>query len=121
MDCKAGGCDCHCEHGGCGCIASSEDPNDCDCHCYHDRLAIVKGGKKIPFKTFKPKTKATYETKFDICTRDLPIGALAEILDKRLPNQIVVPAAKATEIITLSLKNKTLKQIINRSGLALKS
>lgn len=80
---------------------------------------IVKGGRKILFKTFKPSIKVTSQTKFNICAKDLPIGALAEFLDKYLPNKIVVPAKIATKRVTISLKNKTFKQIMNRSGLVL--
>jgi hypothetical protein len=119
-DCSAGDCSCECPRGGCGCIASSEDPSDCSCHCYHSRFAIVKG-RKILFKTFKPRIKVTSQTKFNICTHDLAIRELAQILDKYLPNEIVVPANIATNRVTISLKNKTLRQIINGSSLALKS
>jgi hypothetical protein len=126
MNCQAGDCSCECGRGGgCGCIASSEDPSDCECHCYHSpsaigRFAIVKG-RKIPFKTFKPRIKVTSQTKFNICTHDLPVRELARILDKYVPNKIVVHPNRATDKVTLSLKNKTFEQIIDGSGLALKS
>ncbi|MDW0178335.1 MAG: hypothetical protein QOK80_07020 [Nitrososphaeraceae archaeon] len=41
-------------------------------------------------------------------------------MDKYLPNKILVPANIATSTVTIRLKNKTFKQIINGSGLALK-
>ena len=82
---------------------------------------IVKGGRKILFKTFKPRIKVTSQTKFNICTHDLPISEIARILDKFLPNKIFVPVNGATKRVTLYLKNRTLNQITNASGLALKS
>jgi hypothetical protein len=123
-NCEAGNCSCECGRGGgCGCVQRSEDPDDCDCYCYHNsssvgRFSIIKG-RKIPFKAFKPGIKVTTQTKFNICTRDLPLKQLAELLDKYLPNKIVVPTDRAPNRVTLSLKNKTLRQIINRSGLIL--
>ncbi|MDW0227744.1 MAG: hypothetical protein QOC23_08935 [Nitrososphaeraceae archaeon] len=96
-----------------------EGHENCSCRCYPGRFAIVNE-RKIPFKRFKPKIKVTSQTKFNICTKDLPIGALAEFLDKYLPNKILVPANIATSTVTIRLKNKAFKQIINGSGLALK-
>lgn len=118
-NCEAGDCSVECS-GGCGCISSSDDPSDCFCRCYPSRFAIVKG-RKILFKTFKPRIKVTSQTKFNICAHDLPIGALAEFLDKFLPNKIFVPANRATDKVTLRLKNKTFPQVINGSGLTLRS
>src|SRR5512132_189459 len=95
--CEAGACAVTCPEGhGCGCWCPSDDPNDCHCTCYGGRgssIIVKEGKRKISFKTFEPKIKVISETKFNICTHDLPIGALALILDKYLPNKIVVPAA----------------------------
>jgi hypothetical protein len=48
------------------------------------------------------------------------MGALAEFLDKYLPNKILIPANVATKNVTICLKNKTFKQIIQRAGLTVK-
>jgi hypothetical protein len=45
---------------------------------------------------------------------------LAQSFDKILPNRILVPANKLTNKVNLSLKNKTFRQIVIASGLALK-
>jgi hypothetical protein len=119
-DCEAGNCSAECADG-CGCIASSKDPDDCRCYCYRSAFIIEKGGKKIPFKKFKPRIEAPSQTRYNICTHDLPIIGLARFLDKLFPNKILVPANRLTEKVTLSLKNNTLQQIIDASGLALKS
>ena len=118
-ECSAGDCSVECGRGGCGCISSSDDPSDCFCRCYPSGFAIVRG-QKIPFKKFKPGIKVTPQTKFNICAQDLPIGALAELFDKCLPNKIFVPASIATNRVTIRLKNKTFRQIIIGSGLVLK-
>jgi hypothetical protein len=120
MKCEAGGCSAECGgRRGCGCWASSDEPDDCGCACYGRASVIVKGGKRIAFKTWKPKIKPTTQTKYNICTHDLPITGLAELLDKFLPNKILVPASRLNRKVTLSLKKNTLRQIISASGLVL--
>jgi hypothetical protein len=102
-----------------GCWASSDEPDDCGCKCYGSASIIVKGGGKIAFKTWKPKIKPTPQTRINICTHSLPITGLAELLDKFLPNKILVPANRLNKKVTLNLKNNTLRQIISASGLVL--
>ena len=130
-NCGAGECSIKCRNMGSGCIADSQNPMNCDCWCFRSlqirskRPKMVNGRKiaeeqKTQFKTFKPRIKVTSQTKVSICTRDLPIRGLAQLLDKYLPNKIVVPANRATDKVTLRLKNKTFSQIIDRSGLTLK-
>jgi len=121
--CQAGQCAEECSDG-CGCWASSRNPADCGCTCYCTRkneLVIVKGGKKIPLKTFKPKIKPTPQSRYDICTQGLPITGFAQFWDKLLPNKILVPANILGKKVTLSLKNKAVSEIISASGLVLKS
>jgi hypothetical protein len=118
-ECEAGACSVECGRGGCGCISWGEGHENCVCRCYPGSFAIVNE-RKIPFKRFKPRIKITSQTKFNICTKDLPIGALAVFLDKFLPNKILVPANIATNTVTTRLKNKTFKQLIDRTGLAVK-
>lgn len=118
--CEAGACSADCGDG-CGCISWGEGHENCFCRCYPGNYMIVKGGRKILFKTFKPRIKVTSETKFTICIHDLPISEIARFLDKFLPNKIFIPLNGATNRVTLYLKNKTLRQITNASGLALKS
>ena len=116
--CTAGDCSADCE-GGCGCISWWSGHTRCKCRCYPSRF-VIANKRKIPFKTYKPRVKITSETKFNICTKDLPMGALAEFLDKYLPNKILIPANVATKNVTICLKNKTFKQIIQRAGLTVK-
>jgi hypothetical protein len=120
MKCQAGACGADCAGGrGCGCWATGDTHEDCGCKCYGRSSITVKGGVKIAFKTWNPKIKPTPETKYDFCTNSLPITGLAELLDKFLPNKILVPANKLNKKVTLSLKNNTLRQIISASGLVL--
>lgn len=96
-----------------------EGHEDCFCKCYKKDSITGFGGVNIAFKTWKPKNKPTAQTRYNICTQGLPITELAEVFDKFLPNKILVPANRLNKKVTLSLKNNTLRQIINRSGLVL--
>jgi hypothetical protein len=80
----------------------------------------AKGEKKIPFMRFKQMTKENPQTRFSICAKNAPITGLAQSFDKVLPNRILVPANKVTKKVNLSLKNKTMREIISSSGLTLK-
>ena len=118
MKCEARACSADCR-GGCGCWATGDTHEDCGCMCYGDSSIAVKGGVKIAFKEWKPTIKPTPETTYDFCIKSLPITGLAELLDKFLPNKILVPANRLNNEVTLSLKNYTLRQIISASGLVL--
>ena len=118
--CQSGLCEADCPGRGCGCWSSS-DPKDCNCTCYRNGKSSITGfgGVNIAFKRWKPKNKPTPQTRYNICIRGLPITGLAELLDKFLPNKILVPAKRVNKKVSLNLKNNTLRQIINRSGLIL--
>ena len=122
-DCTAGDCRIHCNKHGCYCWASADDPSDCNCDCSWLKPMnksgdlILKGGK---IKKFRHKMEVTPRAKYNIRIRNVPITQLALTFDKMLPNSIVIPAIVVTKIVTLSLKNKTLTQIIIASGLAFK-
>jgi hypothetical protein len=51
----------------------------------------------------------------------MPIIGLAQAFDKILPDRILVPANNVDKKVTLSLKNKTIREIIISIGLTLKS
>ena len=109
--CIAGKCHINC-HGACVCWSDADDPEDCECYC----LDILKPVNK----KFKHPMKVTPRAKYNICAKSMPITQLALIFDKMLPYSILIPANAVTKIVTLSLKNKTFRQIIIASGLAVK-
>jgi hypothetical protein len=77
------------------------------------------GSELSQLLAFRTYPLAFRQSRYNICTHGLPITRLAELLDKFLPNKILVPANRLNKKVTLSLKNNTLRQIINRSGLIL--
>ena len=120
--CSAGTCSLGC-HGGCICWANADDPRDCECYCSTLKPGnksgdlILKGGK---IKKYRHPMKVTPRAKYNICAKSMPITQLALIFDKMLPYSILIPANAVTKIVTLSLKNKSFRQIIIASGLAIK-
>lgn len=123
--CQSGNCGISCADG-CWCESIVEDPDNCDCHCFDPKPLKpankrTKGGKKIPFMRYRRIIKENPQARYNICAHDLPITFLAQSFDEVLPNRILVPANKLTKKVNLSLKNKTIRQIIISSGLTLKS
>jgi hypothetical protein len=123
--CDTGVCGVSCV-GACFCWGPVVLPAACGCSC--EPVVVTrrenkpaKGVKKIPFMKFKRMIKENPQTRFNICARDMPITGLAQSFDKVLPNRILVPANRLNKKVTLSLKNNTMNEIINSSGLTLKS
>ena len=125
--CSAGECGADCNDG-CWCWSDTDNPADCECDCEPVTLPansradiILKNGKEIPFKKSKRRIKVTPQARYNICAHGVPITRIARFLDKSLPNRILVPANNLSKNVTLSLKNKTFKQILSALGLTLKS
>jgi hypothetical protein len=113
--CTAGHCTVDCS-GGCICIADADIPHDCFCDCTDPstKPASKKG-------TYKTRIKVTPQARYSICARNIPVIRVAQFLDKLLPNRILIPTNKLTKKVTLTLKNKTFRQIVISSGLKLES
>ena len=77
--------------------------------------------KKISIVKYKRKIKANPQSRYNICTRNVPITTLALSFDEVLPKRILIPANNLTKKVNLTLKNKTFRQIVLASGLTLKS
>ena len=131
VKCFAGNCAAFCSSG-CYCISSSKNPNACFCDCEamyksankqgkKPTNITLKEGKKVQFNKYKPRIKVTPGATYNICAHNVSITTLAQSFDKVLPNRILVPANKITKKVNLSLNNKTFRQIIISSGLALKN
>lgn len=116
-ECEAGACSVECgSGGGCGCISWGDTHEECNCFCFPKGVAMVNE-REIPFKRFKPKIKATSQTKLNVCVKNLPITALAEILNKYFPNRILVPANKLDKKVKYTVKNRPLSKLLTELGL----
>jgi hypothetical protein len=125
------GCRIECDPGqGCGCICVySSDPRqpcECICECYGgDRTTNVKVSigdivRNMPIHRYKPKFKTTPKTKIDICANNFPAAALAQILDRVIPDKILVPAKQANVRIRLRSRKSTVSRIVKSSGFVMK-
>jgi hypothetical protein len=84
------------------------------------KITIGDTVKTVPIQKIKSNFKATAKTKVDICLNKFPAGALAELLDKFLPNRILVPAKQANARITMRSKYTSLSSVVKSSGFILR-
>lgn len=99
----------------------------CICECYDPedktgKVTVTIGDvvKSIPIRKYKPGFKTTVRTKIDVCTSNFPAAALAEILDRILPDKIFVPAKHANVRIKLRSRKSTVSEIVKFAGFILK-
>ncbi|HEY9399456.1 MAG TPA: hypothetical protein VIP29_06135 [Nitrososphaeraceae archaeon] len=118
--CEAGECSKACL-GNCMCMAVVGRPDLCSCTCFPVTQPASKRITRRQMIPFLRLIKENPQARYDICARNAPITLLAQSFDKVVPNRILVPANQVTKKVNLSLKNKTFRQIVIASGLALKS
>lgn len=116
-------CGISCSTDACECSYPTGHPENCECSCLQTRPAFSPANrvKKISIMKYKRRIKAYPQSRYDICFRNVPITLLAQSINEVLPNRILVPANKLAKKVDLSLKNKTFRQIVIASGLAIKS
>lgn len=116
--CDCGNCTVKCP-GACYCWSDANDPSIYQCDCIppiFKKPLNKKGGKNKS----KRRMRVTAQAKFNVCIHNAPLTALAQTLDKSVPNRILVPASLLKKKVNLRLKNKTFRQIVIASGLKLK-
>ena len=100
---------------------------ECICECYDTdnstgrvKVSIGDVVKYIPIRRYKPKFKTTAQTTMNVCASNFPAAALAQILDRILPDKILVPAKQTNVRIGLRSRNSTVSEIVKSSGFILK-
>lgn len=114
--CDCGNCTVNCP-GACYCISDAKDPSIFHCDCIPPIVKKPKDARKIPANKSKRRFKITAQSRFHLCTHNAPITVLAQTFEKFLPNGILIPASKLTNMITLRLRNKTFAQMVIATGL----
>ncbi len=116
-------CGISCSTDACECSYPMGHPEICECSCLQTKPAFSPTNKvkKISIVKYKSKIKANPQSRYNICTRNVPITTLALSFDEVLPKRILIPANNLTKKVNLTLKNKTFRQIVLASGLTLKS
>lgn len=124
ITCSVGkSCGISCDTDACECSYPTGHPDDCACSCLQTQPAFSPTNKvkKISIVKYKRKIKANPQSRYNICTRNVPITTLALSFDEVLPKRILIPANNLTKKVNLTLKNKTFRQIVIASGLTIKS
>jgi len=103
--CSAGGCDCECTNG-CGCIASSDEPDNCDCKCF--------GGTRAPNFGIFEGVNAT--TKINVHFRGANASQVAVALSRALRVRLAVPTSLLDKRLNVRLKNTPIRTVIKRLG-----
>lgn len=107
-NCGAGGCSCECGGTkGCGCIASSDEPDVCECHCF----GAATTGKGV--------LKMGPATLVDVTIKGLPIGEVTKFLNAVLPLRVHAPIEFPEHPVTLELKRKPLVEVLKALRLAI--
>jgi hypothetical protein len=104
--CGAGDCSCECGgNKGCGCIASSDFPDQCECHCYGSAFG---GGLTLGLNAF-----------VDVSISGLPLHDAARFLNSVHSGRVLVPAAMLTKLnkrVSLKVKRKRFGDVLGRLG-----
>jgi hypothetical protein len=105
--CSAGGCDVVCANG-CGCIASSDEPDNCECRCF--------GGTTPPkFGVLSGVTGLT--TKIDVTIRGARASQVAVALSRAFRLRLAIPTSLLDKRLNVTLKNTPIRTAIKHLGL----
>jgi len=100
--CKANRCKIECT-GGCGCVYVYET-DTCNCECFG-----VEGGGS--------KQGLSLGNKIDISVKGLALGQLATRFDRLLAREVLVPASRTRQKVSLQLKGVSFSTALQALGL----
>lgn len=89
--------------GGCGCVYSYEE-DACTCECFDSNV----GGGNLSL---------SLGSKIDLSVKGLPLGQLAARLDKLLAREVLVPASRTRQRVSLNLKRVSFAAALRALGL----
>jgi hypothetical protein len=102
-NCSAGKCKIECPGGGCGCIYVYEE-DTCTCECYDSNA----GGTSLSL---------SLGSKIDVSVKGLPLAQLAARFDRLLAREVLVPASRTRERVSLQLKRVSFATAMRALGL----
>ena len=89
--------------GGCGCVYSYEE-DACTCECFDSNV----GGGNLSLGL---------GSKIDVSVKRLPLGQLAARFDKLLAREVLVPASRTRQKVSLNLKRVSFAAALRALGL----
>jgi hypothetical protein len=102
-NCSAGRCKIECPGGGCGCIYVYEE-DTCTCECYDSNV----GGGNLSL---------SLGSKIDVSVKGLPLAQLAARFDRLLAREVLVPASRTRQKVSLQLKRVSFATALKALGL----
>jgi hypothetical protein len=109
-NCGAGECSCECGGSkGCGCIASSNNPEICECHCYGASIGV---GATLGLKA---------SALVDVSISGLPLSEVAKFLNAVHSERVLIPAdllKKMNKRVHLKAKRMRFADVLKRLDLA---
>jgi hypothetical protein len=102
-NCSAGKCKIECPGGGCGCIYVYEE-DTCTCECYDSNV----GGTNLSL---------SLGSKIDVSVKGLPLAQVAARFDKLLAREVLVPASRTRQKVSLNLKRVSFATALKSLGL----
>jgi hypothetical protein len=102
-NCSAGKCKIECPGGGCGCIYVYEE-DTCTCECYDNNV----GGGNLSL---------SLGSKIDVTVKGLPLAQVAARFDKLLAREVLVPASRTRQKVSLNLKRVSFATALKALGL----
>jgi hypothetical protein len=100
--CKANRCKIDCS-GGCGCVYVYET-DSCNCECFTEEVGGSKQGLSLG-------------NKIDISVKGLALGQLAGRFDRLLAREVLVPASRTGQKVSLQLKGVSFSTALKTLGL----
>ena len=104
--CGAGECEVECKNG-CGCIASSDEPESCQCWCFGGlgppKVAVLEGSLGPPRKV-------------NLNIRGARGSEVAIALSKALRVHLAVPTSLLDKRLSVRLKNTPIRAVIKHLG-----
>jgi hypothetical protein len=89
--------------GGCGCVYSYE-ADACTCECFDSNV----GGGNLSL---------SLGSKIDVTVKGLPLGQLAARFDRLLAREVLVPASRTRQKVSLNLKRVSFATALKALGL----
>src|SRR5712692_5454898 len=89
--------------GGCGCVYVYEE-DTCTCECFDSNV----GGTNLSL---------SLGSKIDVSVKGLPLGQLAARFDRLLAREVLVPASRTRQKVSLNLKRVSFAAALKTLGL----
>ena len=104
-------CDDQCaEFSSCMCVSYPDTPGSCECDCWGPIVIAPSAAKS---------GKRSADSPVDLCIKNADLALFAEFLSKRLDVQILIPAERVRESVSMKVTNSTVQSVAQKVGLVI--